>query len=68
MIDEPNCEHKPSVRVSSHRDLVAAARTPNTATASAYSCHREGCVQKARYWVQTITGKPCVIVPLPEAS
>lgn len=48
-------------RVSSHRDL----RAVKGAQASLYTCHRPGCVQHARVWVQTQTGKPCVIVLLP---
>jgi hypothetical protein len=60
---EPTCTHDPSVRVSSHEDLVAASKT-NEPMASMYSCDRPACREEITFWVQGQTGKPAVVVPL----
>lgn len=60
---EPNCRHAPKLRISSHEDLVEAARA-GVPMASIYSCERERCKQEATFWVQGVSGKPAIVTPL----
>jgi hypothetical protein len=60
---EPRCNHSPTVLISSHEDLVAAART-NDPMASMYCCDRTACREKVAFWVQGQTGRPAIVVPL----
>jgi hypothetical protein len=60
---EPQCGHKPTVRISSHEDLAAAVKTSD-AIASVYCCDRQVCRDKLVFWIQGSTGRPAVVVPL----
>ncbi len=58
---EPNCPHKTTVMVSSHEDLVGALGRDEP-IASAYCCEREKCLDKHKFWVQGVTGRPAVVI------
>lgn len=62
---DPKCQHSPTMRVSSHEDLSAAAKTSDP-IASTYCCDRPACRQDATEWVQALAARPAVVVPLPQ--
>jgi hypothetical protein len=67
-IPDPKCHHKATVRVSSHADLAAAAKTREP-MASTYCCDREACQDDAKEWLQASTRRDAaVIVPLRSRS
>jgi hypothetical protein len=54
---DPKCSHvNQSVRVASHRDLLAASRR-SSAVASVWVCARPACVRDAEQWVTASTGR-----------
>jgi hypothetical protein len=61
---DPLCHHKPKVRVSSHVDLVEAARKGDS-IASTYCCDREACQVDAQEWVRAVAGPDTGIVIIP---
>ena len=64
-LPDPICEHaNPTVRVSSHEDLIAASRTDEP-VASTYCCDRKACRDDAEAWVRASTRRQqTVVVPL----
>ena len=60
-IPDPLCRHVPTVRVSSHEDLSAAARTEEP-MASTHCCDRPVCQEDASAWVRSITRLPTVYI------
>lgn len=63
-VNGPDCDHDPTVRVSSHEDLEAARRMEES-HASIYSCEDPVCIAEAKHWVQGVTARPAVVVRLP---
>lgn len=60
----PLCRHRPTVRVSSHLDLLAACDLDEP-IASTYCCSRPGCLEDAKEWLLATTRRDAVhIVPL----
>jgi hypothetical protein len=61
---DPKCHHVPTVRVSSHEDLLAEFR-PGEPVASTYCCDRPECITDAREWVWASTHRDAHVVRLP---
>ncbi len=63
-VPDPKCQHKPTVMVSSHADIIAAAKTADS-MASTHCCSREACQDDAREWVRAHTRRSeTYVVPL----
>ena len=60
-LPDPRCRHvRQTVAVSSHDDLLAAARTGEP-MASTLVCNREACIEDAKAWVWASTHRQPVV-------
>ncbi len=62
---DPLCRHKPTVRVSNYKDILAAHKAGEP-IASTACCDREACQADAKEWVRADArdGREPVVVPL----
>lgn len=65
-MNAPYCPHAPKHIISSHEDLLAVPE--GEGMASMYVCDREPCLEKARHWVQGVSGRPAILKPLPDRA
>lgn len=61
-LPDPACRHAATCRVSSHEDLVAAAKGDGP-MASADCCDREACQADAKEWVFAKTHIQATVIP-----